>query len=438
MMRRFVAAAVALGAVALGVIVGVGVAPSSAPDSTVQTVTVTPARQDVSCPGPLVTPGGGAGDDDELSGAPSGVTSATYTVGDNRRIGEGVASDGVVAAAVERVSAGDVAGLSALTCTAPLTDQWLVGANTTVGDSARLVLTNPSPAAVEATVTLFGTLGQLESERVVPIGPQDQAELLLEGVEVNVAALVVRVTSTGNGVTAAIQHSRLDGFQPAGTDWVVAGAGARDSLVVPGVGTGEADGAVVRLMAPEGATAHLALAAPEGAAEWDGVAALELEPGVAIEVPIPAIADGAVTITADAPVVAGVVVTRVRQSTIGVEGATAEELRWIPAQAPEESSARAILSVGFSQRISVYSATGGTFTLTDGAGATLATAHVDAGATASIPVTAAPGAMLSAEGAFAWTVLVADNAFITAMAPARTTIDDVEVAVRQQPYVPEP
>lgn len=458
MMRRILAIVVALAAVVASALLGVRVPTQTTAEAPEQVITVTPARQDVTCPGPLVTPGGG-GDDDELGGAASGVSSTTYTVGDRRVVGNGIASDGVVAATVERVGGGDISGLAAITCTAPLTDQWLVGGNTTVGDSARLVLTNPSAAAVEATVTMYGALGELEGVRVVPIGPRSAAELLLEGVEVNVSALAVHVVSTGNGVTAAMQHSRLDGFQPAGVDWVVAGAGAATELVIPGVGgrVGEstdpgdgtepaappADGppsdtTVVRLMAPEGATAQLELITPEDDAEWEGVAALVLEAGVAIDVPVPAVAQGAVTISATGPVVAGAVVTRVRPSDIGVEGSTAEEIRWLPSQAPGETSERAVLSVGYTQGVSVYSAEGGTFTLVDDSGETVVTAPLAPGATSWLSIRPAPGAMLTAQGPFAWTVLVSQRDFLTAMAPTRITIDDVDVTVRQQPYVPEP
>lgn len=440
MIRRLVTSGVAIAAVVASVWIGSSVSLSSAPQSNEQVVTVTPARQDVVCPGPLVTPAGATGNDPELGGAAQGIARDTFSVGDRRRIGEGVASDGVVAAAVERISGGDISGLAAITCTAPQTDQWLVGGNTVVGDSSRLVLSNPSLAAVEVTVTPFGSIGPVEGERVVPIGPQSQAELLLEGAAVNVSGLVVHVQSTGNGVVAALQHSRLDGFQPAGTDWVVAGAGPAADLVIPGVGVAdpETTSAVVRLMAPEGATATLALATPDGDAVWEGVAALALEPGVAIEVPVPAVADGAVTISADAPVVAGSLVTRVRQSTIGVEGATAQEIRWLPAQLPGEESERAVLAVGYTQTLSVYASSSGAFTLIDDAGRTVVSQGMSAGTTFSIRVSVPSGTMLTAQGPFAWNVLVDDAGFLSALAPTRITIDDVDVAVLQERYIPEP
>lgn len=440
MIRRLVAVAVAFGAVVAGVWVGTTVSLADMPGADEQVVTVTPARQDVVCPGPLVTPAGATGDDPELGGAAQGIARDTFTVGDRRRIGEGVASDGVVAAAVERVSGGDIAGLASITCTAPRTDQWLVGGNTVVGDSSRLVLSNPSLAAVEVTVTPYGSIGPVDGERVVPIGPQSQAELLLEGAAVNVSGLVVRVQSTGNGVVAALQHSRLDGFQPAGTDWVVAGAGPSSELVIPGVGVIDPDttSAVVRLMAPEGATATLALATADGDAVWEGVAALALEPGVAIEVPVPAVADGAVTISADAPVVAGVQVTRSRPSTIGVEGSTAQEIRWLPSQLPGEESERSVLAVGYTQTVSVYAVSSGAFALVDEAGRTVVSQGMSAGTTASMRVSVPPGTMLTVTGPFAWTVLVDDASYLSALAPTRITIDDLDVAVVQQRYIPEP
>ena len=187
------------------------------------TVSITPARQDVACPGPQSTPSGVTGTDPELGGAATGVSANTYLTGAVRPVGAGQASDALVGAAVHRVSGGDITGLAAITCTAPSTDQWVVGGATTVGASARLVLTNPGDASVQATVTSYGELGELDS-REVAIGPNSQGEVLLEGLTIDVAALAVHISSTGTGVVAALQDSRLNGFQPFGTDWVTASA----------------------------------------------------------------------------------------------------------------------------------------------------------------------------------------------------------------------
>ena len=422
-----------VGALVLGGRLPVGDVPE--PEST--TISITPARQDVGCPGPLATPAGG-GSDPELGGAATDVTRATYLTGDVRAVGNGQASDALVGAAVERVGGGDISGLAAVTCTAPLTEQWIVAGETTIGASARIVLTNPADAAVEATVTAYGELGKLDSRKIA-IGPDAQQEVLLEGIVVDVAALAVHISATGTGVVAALQDSRLGGFQPFGTDWATASA-LSPELALPGVGTGGSskDTATVRLMAPEGATARLSLLAPDGAAVWEGVAALELDPGVVVEVTVPAVEEGTVRISATSPVVAGALVTRARPATAGVDGDIARELRWVAGLPAEGDVERSAVTVGYSERVVVFAQRSGTFTLADDTGATVATAVVKAGTTANIPIDVPAGTVLTASGPYAWTLVAEDGDLFTSMMPTRTTINAHDVVVEQRRYVPSP
>lgn len=438
MIRRALSGAIVFALAVAALVVGGNISTQAAPGATGTTVSVDPARQDVACAGDLTTPSGGTGTDPELGGAATHVTGDTFLGGTVRPVGAGTASDAVVGAQVERVGGGDITGLAALTCTAPSTDQWIVAGSTTVGDSARLVLTNPAPASVEATVTANGEIGEVDS-RTVAIGPNSQEELLLEGLAIDVSALSVHITATGTGVVAALQDSRLNGFQPSGTDWATASA-VGTSLAIPGVGTGGSPDqtATVRLLSPTGATVRLALSTPGGAAVWEGVASLELEAGVAVDIAVPAVDVGTVTISADAPVVAGALVTRSRAATTGVEGDTAQELRWIPAQLAADENERAAVAVGYDEQVVVYAERQGTFTLKSSDGDTVATVAMKLGGTATVPIKVAPGTVLTASGPYAWTILVADGDFISAMAPTRTTIDPVEIAVEQRSYVPIP
>jgi len=403
-------------------------------------LSVTPARQDLGCAGPLVLPSGAVDSgDSELSGASTGVKRSVYTAGSHDAAGAGVTSDAAVAAQVERVGGGDLSSLAALTCTAPRTDQWLVGAATSVGASARLVLTNPSRSSVEATVVAYTSLGQLDSSRVVPLAPHDQAVVLLEGVAVEASALVVHVSANGTGVVAALQDSRLDGFQPAGTDWVVSGADPAPSLIVPGVGTAGDENATVslRLMSPSGAIAHLRLMTPEGAAVWEGVAALTLDPGVVVDVDVPAVDAGTALVEADGAVVAGALLTTTRAATTGVAGDVASEIAWVPAQDPTDET-RALVTVGYSETLTVSAATAGTFALSDATGASVASVDLGSGETASIRLNVPPGTQLMATGPFAWAVVVRNGGYVTSVSPTRTTLDDLTIAVAQRRYVPVP
>ena len=435
---RIVTGFLVFAAVTAAVVAGDKLVAQDPPAASGTTVSIMPARQDVACPGPQSTPSGVTGTDPELGGAATGVSASTYLTGAVRPVGAGQASEALVGATVHRVSGGDITGLAAVTCTAPSTDQWVVGGATTVGASARLVLTNPSDASVQATVTSYGELGELDS-REVAIGPNAQGEVLLEGLTIDVAALAVHISSTGTGVVAALQDSRLNGFQPFGSDWVTASA-VGTQLALPGVGTDgyENQRATVRLLAPEGATARLILATPEGAALWEGVTSLDLQPGVAVEVSVPAVDVGTVIITADSPVVAGAIVQRTRPATTGVAGDTAQELRWVAGQLADDDNERSAVTVGYDERVVAYSAQGGTFTLADAEGRTVASAVLGPGGMAAVPVKVAPGTVLTATGPFAWNILLADKDFVSALTPTRTTIDPVAITVEQRRYVPSP
>ena len=118
---------------------------------------------------------------------------------------------------------------------------------------------------------------------------------------------------------------------------------------------------------------------------------LDLEPGVAVEVSVPAVDVGSVIITADSPVVAGAIVQRTRPATTGVAGDTAQELRWVPGQLADDDNERSAVTVGYDEQVVVYSAQGGTFTLADAEGRTVASAVLGAGGMATVPIKVAPG-----------------------------------------------
>jgi hypothetical protein len=182
----------------------------------------------------------------------------------------------------------------------------------------------------------------------------------------------------------------------------------------------------------------MSLSTPDGDAPWEGVASLALDPGVVIELPVPAVDIGTIVISSDAPVAANALVTRTRAATAGVEGDSAQEIRWIAGQSTSESNERATVAVGYTETVVAFAANAGTFTLTGADGATVATAAVKAGGTVQLPLSVAPGTVLTASGGFAWTVLVGDGDYIAALSPTRTTVDDLDVQVEQVRYAPVP
>ncbi|WP_062298626.1 DUF5719 family protein [Demequina maris] len=435
MIRRLVVLGAATVAV-LAVVAAGRIAPQEPVAAAPYDGEVTPAAQPVACPGPVEIPVGDIDSGDPDLG--SGSDERTYQeLGDGTEpVGAGFLAAGDAAASVERIGSGDVAGLSAATCVAPVRDQWLVGGSTALGSSARLVLTNPSDASTEATVTLYGGLGELEERAVVSIAPGGQQDLLLESVVAEVPALAVRVVATGAGVVAHLQDSRLDGFQPAGTDWVGRGAAPAARLVVPGVGAPEDSTTTLRLMAPDGATVNLTLAGDDGLVEWGGVSGLVLEPGVVTEVEVPTIASGAVEIRADAPVVAAAMRSVPRPVVDGPADAVERDLTWLPAQDVSDRTARSAMVTDHVVAVTVHATVAGEFTLTDASGAVVASQQMAARSTATIPLDAAAGTLLTGTARFTWSLALEDEpGFVSTLVPRRTDVESTPVTVGLRPYL---
>ncbi|WP_296667671.1 DUF5719 family protein [Demequina sp.] len=435
MRARVLVLAAAIAAVAA--VVASGRIEATAPAApAVYVAEVIPAAQPLACPGPVIIPVGAIESGDPTLDSGSDERAYQPLGADPAAAGEGYLVRAEVGASIERVGSGDIAGLAATACAAPVHDQWLVGGSTSLGSSSRLVLTNPTDTSSEVTVTYYGPLGPIEERSVVSVAAGGQEDLLVEGVVAEVPALVLHVVATGAGVSAHLQDSRLAGFQAAGTDWVAAGAEPGARLVVPGIGTAGDATATLRIMAPEGATADLSLVGDDGVVAWGGVSSLALEPGVVTEVAVPAIASGAVDISADGPVVAAAM-TRVPRAVVdGPQDALAYDLAWTAAQDVSDGMARTVLATDHVSAVAVQADAAGLFELTDADGAVVASRQLAAGATATIPLEVRAGTELTAAGLFAWTLQAADApGFVATIAPRRTALEPLQVLVGQTPYV---
>src|SRR5690606_5790504 len=125
------------------------------------------------CPGPQTIPVGDieSGDTDLDSGSADVRLEALPAGG--ARVDDGTMIEGV-GVSVERVGSGDLAGMAGMSCAPTSPDQWLVGGSTSLGSSARLVLSNPAASPVRAEIELFTPLGEVERSTSVVIGPQSQ------------------------------------------------------------------------------------------------------------------------------------------------------------------------------------------------------------------------------------------------------------------------
>lgn len=443
MILKFMTGLVAVGALAASLVWASDIPVHTPGSAEVFRSTVTPARQNVACPNPLEIPVGSisSGDADLDSGSDD-VKREVFTAGSRDDLRDGLSSDALAAATLERVGGGDIAGLAAASCALPQLDQWLVGGATTLGASARLVLSNPSDAPVEVSVTSYGLLGESDDPMTVVVGPLSQESLLLEGTIAETPALVLHLAATGTGVTAHLQDSRLDGFEPAGTDWVGAGDPPANTTVIPAVGlsdpTADASTAVVSLLAPDGATATLVLVTEDGIVDWPGTSGLVLDPGVVTEIPVPAVAAGAIEVRADAPVVAAALSRVSRDSQVGREGVLASDLMWVAGQSDSDAR-RTLIALTDDPTLFVYSATHQGVTVTNQDGDVVAKQDIAARTIVLLTVDATAGDELTVPAGFAWAQVVSDDdGYMTAVGPTDTEVRDLEVAVTVGGYVPVP
>ena len=443
-MGRFLAVAVALaGFLVAGWFLD---APDERPrEWSVDSFSVTPARLPIGCPGRLVLP---VGDDGAADGFfSSGSDDARYsllisTAEPAIEIGGGWASTEPSGAEVERVGDGDLAGLAAVACTTPREDSWIVGGSTALGDSARLVLTNPAVTPSEVRVTVFGPAGPVEQPLAISVAGESQETVLLEGLASGITTTVVRVEATGAGVSAVVQDSRLDGFHPAGTDWAVPGSPPAERIVVAGVGpsnpAGEAGPAQVRLMAPNGATVRLTLVDSGGEVTWPGVSAIRLEAGVVLDVDVPEVGLATVLVEADAPVVAGARSSTARQPEEGLDGDLEREFLWVAGQQPHGGSPHLVTMPYYTTSFVVYTDESEIFRAFDAATGTLLVERVLAPRTTTeVPISVPPVTVVEVAGDAMWVLRIADDpGFVAALHPADVGEYPVDVAVNPEIYVP--
>jgi hypothetical protein len=339
-----VAASVALAGAAI-------LLPGARFGQTPASVTVTPApvaAVDV-CPGPLVAVGaaGSAASVSVLEAA--AITAGTTEEPASEVLLRGVtgkrqASDSPVAVTVPasaggaapgqpampalaaaqsgRVNADSIAGLTSAACRPPAADSWIVAGATTLGQTSLLLLANPSPAAVNVTVTLWDLHGPVATQAGTFDVPARAAKVVpLSGLAPDKAALAVRIHASGAGIAAALQQSFVQGLTPRGASLTSPGAVPARRQVIPGVmvrtlkelKAGEAadgygvDLPAARILNPSDREARVNVGAVGESGTTAGNAyAATIPAGRVAEIPLDGLGDGdyTLTVTSNVPVVA--------------------------------------------------------------------------------------------------------------------------------------
>jgi len=433
--RRIVIAAVAIAVVVTSAIVTANVASPALDRPAALSFQIKPPAAVVACPGPQTVPVGDVGAGGDLASEPTVRTFDVRGPAETRAVGFGWGADDAIAVQTERIADGDIEGWAALTCAQPSFDQWLVGGSTTLGSSARLVLLNPSAAPTEVTVTIYGPLGAQVDQLLVPVAPGDAVQRLIEGIAVEMSAMAVHVEATGPGVVAALQDSRLEGFQPAGTAWVGASFPATDMAIPlvnadaprPAPSTGDsvspaldlpATAVTVRLVAPDGAAVDLSLVSSQGIESWSVGQPIVLEPGVVTDIDVPTGALGAIEVRSDAPVVAAARTVVARAPQEGLAADIAYDHTWVPAMDVRTSTTLSAVVPSDGARLAVYSPYAKRVDVLNDSDEVIGSADLTARTVQWVPVSAATGARVHVEGVFAWAfAMTSDEGYIASVSP---------------------
>ena len=145
-------------------------------------------------------------------------------------------------------SGGELLGLSATGCSAPLTDQWIVLGSTQLGSDAVLVLSNPSPLPSKVTISAMGAAGPLAAQaQPLTVPAHSSLPVLPLGWFADEDNLVLRIQAEGAGVAAFAQLSALDGEVPQGTTWTSASTPTNSAMIL---GVGGEESATLRIAVP--------------------------------------------------------------------------------------------------------------------------------------------------------------------------------------------
>jgi hypothetical protein len=156
-----------------------------------------------------------------------------------------VAASGSVAASLAADVVGETAtgrarAMLAARCAAPATDWWFTGAEGRVGFADVLVLANPSPAAAQVTISVWGQKGphanaQLESLRV---GARSSIRVPIASAAPDIPSVAVHVHATSGAVMAALTDHRTTALKSNGGDFIPPSSPPSRAAVVAGFAPG--------------------------------------------------------------------------------------------------------------------------------------------------------------------------------------------------------
>ena len=238
----------------------------------------------------------------------------------------------------------NVRGLALQECQEPRAETWLVGGDTTTGRQGVLSLSNPGGVAATVNVDVWGQSGPISSPlgQGILVQPGAQRVITLAGLAPNEARPVLRVSSAGTGIVAALHTSIVRGLDADGLSVITGQAPPSEMRVIPGLygppseiigpisgKEGFTDvGGALRVLSPDGpASVTITVVRP---GQSDITTRLELDAGQVGDLSLDELGSGdyGLVLESSSPIVAGVrnsVGTDVRTDTSWVGSAYAIE-----------------------------------------------------------------------------------------------------------------
>ncbi|HEX2247007.1 MAG TPA: DUF5719 family protein, partial [Arthrobacter sp.] len=261
---------------------------------------------------------------------------------------------------------GDLRGLAAANCMTPSNDFWLLGASTTVGNSAVLNLYNATETASTVDLELVGAEGPIQAagSRGLLIAPGESKSIVLAGLAANQESLAVHVSSSGGPIVGTIQQSVLRQLTPGGVELLQPSAGASLSQVVTGIEVQDAKTAqeirgqagyenaspALNVVVPGAgdATVEVRVFGPDGQVPLPGGGVFNVAAGTVSAIPLDSLPQGSysVQVTSDVSVVASARVSR------GTGEGDPVDFGWAPSTDRLGSEHLAIVPGGVNSRLS--------------------------------------------------------------------------------------
>lgn len=233
-------------------------------------------------------------------------------------------------------------GFAAAACTEAVSEAWLVGGSTDVGHTSLILLANPTTVVASVDLVILGETGRIDApgSTGILVQPGEQRIVSLAGLAPNVKSPVVQVIATGGQIAASLEQSSVRGIDPGGVELLGPTAAPAVDVVIAGVRIASAadpaaateeveftdETPTIRVLVPGTTPAQVEV----GVFSEDGQATgasqqVELEPGVATEVPLTALPSGVYTVrlNSDQPLVAA--------ARTSVTGTTNRDFGWFVA-----------------------------------------------------------------------------------------------------------